>query len=376
MTVEFRKSNYELLRIFSMILILMSHCDDFFGLYKLYSNTLGGGKIITDLLHIGGQIGVGCFILISGFFMVEKSITIKKVLRITGEVWFYTVSIWLIWIMIKIYQGNFEFSKSFIQKTIISFFPILLSHYWFVTAYVILTILSPFFNILIFSLDYYNYKKFLSYIIIIFVVIKGGLPFIFPEMIGGRLIPVFIIYFIAGYLRRFRTEKKHNATRHFTVAIVLYFLLFFSSYIITFLGLKLNGIILNYVYCYRVLNSPLVIGISIELFICFMELDIKYNKIINEIASCTFGVYLIHQNRLIIPLLCNLFPIYKETQLIYVFSYSLVSVFILYLICTIIDYTRKKIEEPIWVSFLNRNCDKIQHKIDLFSIKLNKIIEK
>lgn len=49
-----RKSNLELLRIISMILIVMSHCDEIFGLSNLYSQTLGIGKIINDWLNMGG----------------------------------------------------------------------------------------------------------------------------------------------------------------------------------------------------------------------------------------------------------------------------------------------------------------------------------
>lgn len=375
MTVQFRKSNFELLRIISMILILMSHCDDFFGLHNLYRYTLGGGKIIADLLHIGGQIGVGCFILISGFFMIEQTLTAKKILRIAGEVWFYTISIWFLWVLIKSCQGNFEFGRNFYFNTLISFFPILFSHYWFVTAYIILLLLSPFLNKLIFALDYHNYRKFLFYLITIFIVLKGGLPFVFSEMIGGRLFPVIIIYFISGYLRRFRFEGKNNAKRHFTVSVFLTFLLFASFYTITFLGIKLhNECLLGNIYYYRVLHSPFVIGICVELFIGFMDLDIKYNKIINEIAGCTFGVYLLHQNILVIPVLCKLFPIYKETRLIYIFGYSLVSVFILYFICTIIDYIRKKTIEPIWLSFIERNHKKIQDNIRALSTTIYDIV--
>ena len=90
-----RKSNLELLRIISMILIVMSHCDEIFGLSNLYSQTLGIGKIINDWLNMGGQIGVGCFLLISGYFMIEQRVTLKKIMRIGGQVWFYTISIWL-----------------------------------------------------------------------------------------------------------------------------------------------------------------------------------------------------------------------------------------------------------------------------------------
>lgn len=79
-----RSTNLEILRIISMILIVMSHSDDWMGLVGLYSEMVCMNKFIADWLHIGGQIGVGCFLLISGYYMVDKQITSKKILSLGG----------------------------------------------------------------------------------------------------------------------------------------------------------------------------------------------------------------------------------------------------------------------------------------------------
>lgn len=357
-----RQSNFELLRIVSMILIVMSHCDEIFGLADLYSTSLGICKIITDYLHIGGQIGVGCFVLVSGYFMVEQNISTKKLLKLAGEVWFYTISIWLIWIVWNIFQNQLDMTL-YLKQTALAFFPILFSHYWFVTAYIILMILSPFFNKLIFSLNEQDYRDYLFSLIIIFVVLGGGFPKIFSGMFEGRLIPVFIIYFIAGYLRRFGNKKKRNSSRHFVVALIFYFLLFASFYFITFLGSKFGSeTIMGMRYFYRELKSPFIVIICVELFIGFWRLDIKYNKIINTLASCTFGVYLLHANSLLSTYLAKLFPIYKEKNPLLIFIYSFFSVLIIYIMCSLIDYVRKNSVEKVWIYFLDKNLDIIQNK--------------
>lgn len=359
-----RQSNFELLRIISMILIVMSHCDEIFGLADLYSTSLGIYKIITDWLHIGGQIGVGCFVLVSGYFMVEQNISTKKILKLAGEVWFYTISIWLIWMGWNIFSNNQLDIILLFKRTVLAFFPILFSHYWFVTAYLILMMLSPFFNKLIFSLDEKSYRAFLSVMIIIFVLLGGGFPKIFCGMFEGRLIPVFIMYFIAGYLRRFVDSKKRNSSRHFFVALIFYFLLFVSFYFITFLGIAFDsGMIIGLRYFYRELNSPFVVIICVELFIGFWRLDIKYSKIINTLASCTFGVYLLHGNEIVLSYLPKLFPIYKEQNALLIFIYSLISASIIYIVASLIDFVRKNSVEKIWMLFLDKNLDSIQNKI-------------
>ncbi|MGN0600653.1 MAG: acyltransferase [Oscillospiraceae bacterium] len=364
MEKKIRQSNFELLRIISMILIVMRHCDGFFGLDELYSTSLGVCKLISDWLRIGGQIGVGCFILVSGYFMVEQNISTKKMLKLAGEVWFYTISIWLIWVIWNVLNHNQPDMKVFLSQTAVAFFPILFSHYWFVTAYFILMVLSPFFNKLIFSLDEKKYRAFLFSLIIIFVLLGGGFPRIFSGMFEGRLIPVFILYFIAGYIRRFGDSKKRNSSRHFFVALIFYLLLFASVYFITYLGIKLDSeTIIEKRYFYSVLNSPFIVIICVELFICFWRLDIKYSKTINTLASCTFGVYLLHMNRLLSSFFEDLFPIYKEQNPLLVFIYSLLSVLIIYLICSLIDYVRKNTVEKVWILFLDKKLDIIQNKI-------------
>ena len=363
-----RKSNLELLRIISMMFIVMSHCDDIFGLSNLYSISLGINKIITDWLHIGGQIGVGCFLLISGYFMIDQNISFKKILNLIGEVWSYTIGIWIIWIIKNVSMGDIIIKECFIE-TLYAFFPVLFSHYWFVTAYVILMILSPFLNKLIFSLAHRDYGIFLGTILVIFVVLDGsvpqidGVPKILSGMTGGRLIAVFIMYFIAGYIRRFGKIERNNISRHLGNAIVFYFALFATFYCFTYIGItRDNQEILNLRYFYRVLNSPLIVIICIELFKGFLEMDIKYNKWINEIAGCTFGVYLIHSNRLMSSWLSVIFPIYKETRPILILLYSVVSIIVIYAVSVLIDYVRKKTIGKVWEKLLDKYANTLKSK--------------
>ena len=159
-----RSSNLEALRIISMYLIVMSHCDDILGIDTLYQHTIGINKIITDWLHIGGQIGVGCFVLISGYFMVDQKFTVKRILKTAGTVWFYSISIWLIWLITCVLTGRFVIKKIIIEA-VFAFFPILSSHYWFATAYIILLLLAPFFNLLINAMERNQYKYLLICII-------------------------------------------------------------------------------------------------------------------------------------------------------------------------------------------------------------------
>lgn len=294
-----RNTNLELLRIISMFFIIMSHADDYTGLATTYRNTVCLNKFIADWLQLGGQIGVGCFLLISGYFMVDQNFKIKKIFCILGEVWFYTIGIYIIFLIVNLSNQTISISD-IIKQGIFAIFPISFSHYWFMTAYIILMILSPFLNKWISTMDKHMYQLFLG-TISIFVVLEGTIPKILNGMIGnGRLIPVFFLYFVAGYIKKYVNNEKRNAKKHIVIAFWTYMLLF-----ATVIGMDLIGNIFNndkiisFCYFWRRLNSPFVVIINIELFLGFLRIPQKTKKFINRFASNTLGVYLIHVNKII-----------------------------------------------------------------------------
>ena len=71
-----RESNFELLRIISMIMIIAHHMILHSNL--IYYNDYGIKKIIVSFVLYGGKIGVILFILISGYYMVDSKFKIKK----------------------------------------------------------------------------------------------------------------------------------------------------------------------------------------------------------------------------------------------------------------------------------------------------------
>ena len=141
-----RMSNFELLRIICVILIIAHH-------YSVHGNWLDKvcgltfNNAIIDFLAIGGKIGVSCYLLITGYFSVKSTFNIKKIFKLVFEVLFYSIGIFIIFNLFNINILNID--SSIILK---SFFPITYSLYWFITLYIILYIFSPYLNKLIFSL--------------------------------------------------------------------------------------------------------------------------------------------------------------------------------------------------------------------------------
>lgn len=70
-SLKIRNSNLELLRIVSMILIIMHHYAVHGG-FDLLNTELDLNRIWIQILSIGGKIGVNCFVLITGYFMINS----------------------------------------------------------------------------------------------------------------------------------------------------------------------------------------------------------------------------------------------------------------------------------------------------------------
>ena len=175
-----RQLNFELLRVISMVLILLHHYSLYGGLVDL--ERIGANKIVGLVINMGGKLGAIIFVLISGYFMIEKSFKIKKLLKLIFETIFYSLAIGLI-LMIT---NHINFSIKIIIKSIL---PISYNQYWFITFYVGVYIFSPFINKLAASMNRREYKILLFISCITLVV----LPTI---IISGNSFYNGFIYFI------------------------------------------------------------------------------------------------------------------------------------------------------------------------------------
>lgn len=76
-----RQSNIELFRIITMLLIVCHHYVVNSGLFPLIqSNPDSPQSVFLSLFGMWGKTGINCFVLISGYFMCQSKITLKKFL--------------------------------------------------------------------------------------------------------------------------------------------------------------------------------------------------------------------------------------------------------------------------------------------------------
>lgn len=136
-----RQSNLELSRILAMYLIVMHHFSVHGGV-SIWSGSapLSFNFYLDQLLSTGGKIGVNLFVLITGYFLAKKFSKFSSLVYL----WIKTFSYVIIFFLLFCALGLHPFSWS---SLVSCFFPIRNDFYWFVSAYFLLILLSPFITI-------------------------------------------------------------------------------------------------------------------------------------------------------------------------------------------------------------------------------------
>ena len=162
-------ANIELLRIIAMLMIISTHCLVSINVGAIPKGSVSYYGIL--LVQTISVYGVNLFVLITGYFMVmQKSVSIKKVITLLLDVAIYGLIIYVISIFLEINS----FSVAGVIKAV---FPFIAGYRWFIVAYVILYMLIPFINTALRQLTFTQYRVLL----VIFFFFFSVWPSFFPN---------------------------------------------------------------------------------------------------------------------------------------------------------------------------------------------------
>lgn len=274
-----RSSNIELLRVFSMILIIMNHYCSTIPLSSEVINTHKFNHLLKCALGSWGDLGVNLFIIISIWFLcdVNAKFNLWKLVQIVLETSFYYVS----WFVLAGKVLNIqEFSIVGLFKASLAPF---LGTYWFVTAYICFYLVMPLLNKLVSNLSSEQLKYsvlMLTISIIFFFMIQGA------NAEYGVIGVWSYVFLLISYLKR----EPENFFRKYSgcLTILLYTFIVIGGYVSEVTGLlRVNGMLLNK-------HSIFIILLAVSIFYCFEKRPKFTSKMINIMASSTFGVYILH----------------------------------------------------------------------------------
>ena len=325
-----RESNFELLRIICMILIVVFHFSVHGGYYSESAGTLPFNSVIIDLFGLGGRLGVNIFVLISGYFLINSKLKPKKLLTLFSQVWFFSISIYLIFLI----SGGISFTWG---SFLCSIFPVVTSQYWFITTYIGLYLLSPFINKLLKKLTKQGHILFIL-LLILFCVSINNITNIGYDF---GIVWFVALYAISAYIRLYPNKVFDNKKLSIVLIMITFCMFFFAK---VFLDLVL----------FEMKNLTCLIC-AIAIFCLFKNLKIKYSPTINTIASATFGVYLIHDNPIVRNWLWTDFlhcPEYATQEVFLMFAiFTLIALYILF---TFIEIMRSKLFAKVQKALQNK----------------------
>ncbi|BDR58256.1 acyltransferase family protein [Xylocopilactobacillus apicola] len=331
---HYRQTNFELLRILSMYAIIIHHLIAHSGFswsqFKVTPNKIW----LLSVLPIG-KVGVGTFILITGYFTYRHSPKLKTLLRITTTTSFYSI---LIYILANLtIPGTHVTPQTFFQ----SVFPIISNLYWFATAYVFMYILMPYLNILAERLAVKQYVIMLG-VLILLICGPAYLMYYGVPVYGYTDVAVMILLWLTGaFIRKY---ENYIHIKSWLLCLILAILII-GDFLFHFWGFNL-GVEHPKIYIYT-MNigmynySFFSYVVAVVVFLLFKNMKIKPNFIINFAASGVFAVYLIHDN----PYVSNLifktfihFPQVKDLPTMIQQTFTIPAVILL--VCLLIEYTR------------------------------------
>lgn len=373
-----RQSNFELMRIISMLMIILWHalCDSPHGNVLANCNR-DSLKLIFEFIIFIIVVHVNSYVLLFGYFQCQNKFKMSKLLKTINMVWFYRVILMLFLVVLNLWHPtNVEIFRHSI--------PINLGFYWFINIYILLYCVSPFLNGYIEK----SSKKDLKKLIIVLFILFSILPYVTGlkafDNNGFTLYNFVLLYFIGAYLKKYPIREwylfKNISKSLFQVICIIVFIgcaLFnfllarFGASILSY-GNIFNEIGSNLNYSPPIYSNPFVIIQTIAYFCFFGTLNFK-NRIINKLSALTFGVYLIHDNLnlryyVYIWTKINNGPINSYKFIPFLF----IMVILIYIICSIIEWLRQIIFRFIY----NRNISKklrIKYRryLDSLGFKIN-----
>lgn len=288
-----RNSSIELLKIFAMFLIVLSHAVPFWWIADT-ANSINLDKVIENnqqfillIFRYLGQVGNLIFIISSAYFLLDsKKVKIQKAMYMFVDVFAISMINVVIFVALKVNVKT--------DCLIEQFMPITLKNNWFISTYILYYLIHPWLNKIIDELS----KRKLLLIdlgIAIFYIVNLVAELFVP--ISNDILGVILIYFIVAYFKKYLKSYSNSKMLNFFTLLVSSFMLILSIVTINMLGTKEEYFAEKMLVMANIYN-PLILLISISIF-NIVNTTSFYIKGINNISSLTMLIYLIHDNMLI-----------------------------------------------------------------------------
>lgn len=266
-----RNSNFELLRIIAMFMIVVIHANMY--LFQF----VGGRSAVFFNGMVNGicNIGVTCFILISGYHGMKFDI--GKFVRLECMMITYSLveTVILCIMMPQQMQG-----AALLEQIVKSFLPFITRKHWFYSCYVCLLFLSGYIQKFIEHLKKEEFARLLLLLLVLFSVLPTLFYFELIPNNGKGLVQMIMVYMIGRYIRMYKDVRMPGK------AGILFIILWALNGVSHEIPIQVGGIYHH--LCKD--NSITNLIMAIILFYLFKEFKFQ-SDFINRAAGNVFAVF-------------------------------------------------------------------------------------
>ena len=301
-----------------------------------------------------GKPGINCFLMITGYFMCTSKITLRKFIKLMGQIYLYKLLLYSILLI----AGYETLSLS---RVIIVIMPAWGFSDEFTGCFIGFWLTIPFLNILVQNMTKRQHELLLLLMLGMYTIL-GSIPsfdvrFNYVTWFG-------IIYLIASYIRMYPHPLFNQKKLWGLMTLIIVILSMLSVYLMLSIHL----------YDYHFVadsNKIFAVAVAVSSFLWFKNMNIRYSKIINAFGAGTFGVLLIHANSDAMRtwLWKDFIDVIGHYALPFgqLVLFSIGVVLAIFIVCNLIDQLRITTLEKWFLNWYDRNvsfkADKVVNRI-------------
>lgn len=339
-----RQANFELLRIVAMLMIISLHYLVKGWVATPFPFTVKDHPVgvFAWLIEAFCIVAVNCYVLISGYFLVESAWKPGRVVSLLSQVLFYSLLIPVFLLLTGVVSGG----DLDVYDWIGFLFPFGTEHYWFATAYLVMYLFAPFLSAGIEKMKKRDLQILMAVLLVLFMLEKTILPvYLATDRYGYDFGWFLCLFVVAGYIRLYGIswlEKQSNALGAYVLsALFIWLLALFSNT----LGSKMETFVhyANMLYTY---NHLLCLTGSVSLFYVFKNMRInegRFAEMVRKLAPYTFGVYLLHEHILVRYEWMKWLGVEKVAESFLVLPHLVGCVLLVYVVGTAVDAVRARV---------------------------------
>lgn len=349
-----RQTNFELLRVLTMAMIIAMH-------YMLKGNIAQpmseDGSFVNHaawLVEAFCIVAANCYVLISGYFLIKAEWKLKKLVRLALQILFYSLLIPIICLGI----GIGDVSSWSVYEWIFTILPLQMEHYWFATSYVLLFMLIPVLAPGVRQLSQKQLQVTIGILLFYYCVVKSISPIhLSTDHYGYDLGWFLCLFMVSAYIRLYGIsflEKKGTAVFVYILSCLgIFAVSSVSGYICRQTGKLEYYMDMPYSY-----NYILTLLSAVALFYTFKKIKIRESaaaRVICYLASCTFGIYLLHENMAVRNLWPFWFGAEKYGKSLSFIPHMIFAVFMVFAAGVLVESLRKKAEGVVMRLLASKN---------------------